>query len=96
MRDYEMVMVLSPEVSEESLAASIEKMTRSITEKGGTITNVQQWGKRKLSYPIKHFKEGNYVLTQFKLDAKRVAEIEASLRISEEVLRHLVVKVETR
>lgn len=92
MRDYELIFVLSPELGEDGMSASIDKLTRSIAEKGGTVTNLQQWGKRKLSYPIKHFKEGNYILTQFKLDPQRLEEVEASLRISEEVLRHLVVR----
>ena len=64
-----------------------------ITEKGGELSLAEPWGKRKLAYPLKHFMEGNYVLTRFKLSSKLTKELEANLHISEEVLRHLLVKL---
>ena len=94
LRDYELVLIISPEVEEEKLNATIDNISQFITRKDGTITDVEQWGKRKLAYPVEHFMEGNYVLTRFKLKPALGKELEANLQISEEVLRHLVVKIE--
>lgn len=94
MRDYELVVIISPEVAEEEIPATIEKIHRFIVERDGSITEVNQWGRRKLAYPIKHFVEGNYVLTQFKMEPRLTAELEKNLEISEEILRHLLVRLE--
>ena len=93
MRDYELVVIISPEVAEEEITATLDKISRFIVERGGSITEVSQWGRRKLAYPIKDFMEGNYVLTHFKMAPGLTADLEASLRISEEVLRHLLVRL---
>jgi small subunit ribosomal protein S6 len=94
LRDYELVVIISPEVVDEAVDSVVDSVSRFITENGGTVSAVEQWGKRKLAYPIKHFMEGSYVLTRFKLRPKLSKQLEASLEISEEVLRHLLVKVE--
>ena len=93
LRDYELVSIVSPEVADEALEAMIGKISQLITKKGGIISNVERWGKRKLAYPIEHFMEGNYVLTEFKLKPALSKELEANLRISEEILRHLLIKL---
>lgn len=93
LRDYELILVFSPEIAEDGLDAAISKVSQFITERGGNIATVDQWGKRKLAYPIKHFMEGSYVLTRFKLQPKLTRELEANLQISEDVLRHLLVKL---
>ena len=90
LHDYELVLVLSPELVDEVLDTTIDNVSRFITEKGGTIAEVERWGKRKLAYPIKHSLEGSYVLIRFNLSPAFTKELEANLRISEEVLRHLV------
>ena len=92
--DYELVLVFSPAVAEEDAEAAIGKVSQFITERGGTSSTVEHWGKRRLAYPIKHFIEGSYVLTRFRLKPKLIRELEASLKISEEVLRHLLLKLE--
>lgn len=92
--DYELVFIISPEVSDESLDTAIGSVSQFITGKGGVISSEERWGKRKLSYPIKRFLEGNYVLTRFKMKPEWSKELEANLRISEDVLRHMLVKVE--
>jgi small subunit ribosomal protein S6 len=93
LRDYELVFIINPEIVEESLDTTIENVNKLITEMGGTISNAEQWGKRKLAYPIEHFIEGSYVLTEFKLKPTLSKELEANLQTSEEILRHLLVKV---
>ena len=93
VEDYELVLIISPEVGDEALDATIDNVVNKfITGSGGTISNVERWGKRKLAYPIKRFMEGSYVLTQFKLKPALCKEFEANLRISEEILRHLLIK----
>ena len=93
LRDYELVVIVSPEV-DGAVDGVTGNVSRFITDNGGAVSAVEPWGKRKLAYPIKHFMEGSYVLTRFKLQPKLSKQLEASLEISEEVLRHLLVKVE--
>ena len=95
LRDYEMVLVISPELAEEELEATIDNVSRLITEKGGAISEIKRWGKRKLAYPINHFIEGNYILANFKSKPEFGKELETELRISEVVLRHLLIKLDS-
>jgi small subunit ribosomal protein S6 len=92
-KEYELVYILNPEVSDEALETSVNNVTRFITGKEGVVDAVDKWGKKKLAYPLKHFQEGNYVLTKFKISPARCKELEANLRISEDVIRHLLIKV---
>jgi len=94
LRDYELVLIVSPEVVEEKFDAIIDNVSQFVTEKGGTISDVEQWGKKRLAYPIEHFMEGSYVLTRFRLEPSLSKELETNLQISEEVLRHLLIKIE--
>jgi small subunit ribosomal protein S6 len=93
LRDYELVVIINPEVADDALDGIIDEISRFVSGKGGAVANVERWGKKKLAYPIKHFLEGNYVLAQLKLKPTLGKELEANLRISENVLRHLLVKV---
>ena len=91
--DYEMVLIFSPEVVEEDFDAAVDKVSQFIVGRGGAISAVEVWGKRRLAYPIKRFVEGSYVLVQFKMRTTLCRELEANLQISEEVLRHLLIRV---
>ena len=93
LRDYELVLIISPEVAEERYDSIIENVNRFITDKGGIISEVDRWGRKKLAYPIKSFVEGSYVLSRFKFKPALSKELEANLRISEDILRHLLIKV---
>jgi len=95
LRDYELVLVISPEVAEEEFEATIANVSRFITGKGGIISDIERWGKRRLAYPVRHFVEGSYVLAKFKLKSAVGKELEANLRISEEVLRHLLIRLDS-
>ena len=94
LRNDEMIIIISPEVPEENIEAVVDKVNKLITDKGGVISEVEQWGKRKLAYPIRRFAEGNYVLVQFTMKPESGRELEAKLRISEETLRHLLIRVD--
>jgi len=90
---YEMVYIISPELDDETLDSKVDGISQFITSREGEVSEVERWGKKKLAYPLKHFLEGNYVLTRFKLSPARCKELEANLKISEEILRHLLIKV---
>lgn len=94
MRDYELVLILDPEMEDEQTSAAIDRVTQYVASHQGEITDVNPWGKRRLSYPIKSRTEGNYIVTRFRIEPSQTAELEATLRLSEEVLRHLLVKTE--
>jgi small subunit ribosomal protein S6 len=94
LREYELVMILDPEMEDEQASATIDRMQQFVTSRGGEVTDVNPWGKRKLSYPIKSRNEGNYIVTHFRIEPSQTTELEATLRLSEEVLRHLLVKTE--
>lgn len=93
LNKYELIIILKPELTEEELTATIENVKKFITGKGGVISDTQPWGKRRLAYPLKHSLEGNYILFKFTMKPGYNRELETSLRISEDVLRHLLVKV---
>jgi small subunit ribosomal protein S6 len=93
VKEYELVYILNPEMSEEALETSTNNITQYIIGREGAVDAVDKWGKKKLAYPIKHFLEGNYILTKFKMSPARCKELEANLGISEDVIRHLLIKV---
>ena len=93
LQDYELVLVVSSEVGEDALETVLKNLSQFITGKGGVISEEERWGKRKLAYPIKRSLEGNYVLTRCKMSPTWAKELDANLNISENVLRHLLLKV---
>lgn len=92
MRDYELTVILSPELLEEEVPSGVERVTELIAQKGGVVSEVDQWGRRRLAYPIGRFMEGNYVLTHIQMEPQSIAELEAGLELSDNVLRYLVVR----
>ncbi len=90
-RDYELVYVVRPDIADDNLDPIVEKISQLVTSRSGTISGVERWGKRKLAYPIKHFNEGSYILTRFKLSPAGAKEIEANLQITEEIIRFLII-----
>jgi small subunit ribosomal protein S6 len=94
VREYELTVVYSPEITEEDFPEAIEKVSQLVSQRGGDIIEVNHWGRRKLAYPIKHFIEGNYVLTRLKIEPSSTKELELILHASEDILRHLLVRLE--
>jgi small subunit ribosomal protein S6 len=92
--DYELVVIINPEVADDAVEPLVNNLSQFITGKGGIITEVTHWGRKKLAYPIKHLLEGTYVLLKFKLDPSANKELENNLRISEKLLRYLLIKVD--
>lgn len=94
LRNYELVFVVRPDVTDDNLGNLVDKVGQLVTSRGGTISGIERWGKRKLAYPIKHYTEGIYILGRFKLKAAASKEIETNLQITEEIIRYLIVKME--
>ncbi|NLG03435.1 MAG: 30S ribosomal protein S6 [Clostridia bacterium] len=94
MNKYELAIVLNAKIEDEERAAAIEKVKTYITRFGGTITNVDEWGKKRLAYEIQKMKEGYYYFIQFDAEATAPVEIENRVRIMENVIRYLCVKQE--
>jgi len=93
MHDYELVAMISPEVDEDGVSKIVDKVTQSINSRGGAVEDMKNWGKRRLTYPVKKFREADYILARFKLMPKSVRELESEVGSFGDILRYLVVKV---
>ena len=94
MRRYELMLVLRPDAPDERTSAIVDRTTRQIAADGGQIVKVAPWGRRRLAYPIERYREGSYHIVVFEAPSTTIAEVERSLLITEEVLRHLTVRQE--
>ncbi|BFH18102.1 30S ribosomal protein S6 [Paenibacillus melissococcoides] len=90
MRKYELMYIIRPDIEQEAVQAAVEKFQGVISNEGGEITKHDVMGKRRLAYEIKKFRDGIYVLVNFTAQPAVVAELERQLKISDEVIRHLV------
>ena len=94
MNKYELAVVVSAKIEDDARTAVIEKVKKTIEKHGGQITNVDDWGKKKLAYEIEKMTEGFYYFIQFDGEPTSPAEIEARMRIMDGVIRYLCVKNE--
>ncbi len=94
MRRYELMLVLRPDAPEDRIQAVLEKTTRQLTDAGGQVVKAAPWGRRRLAYPIDRYREGSYHIIHFDAPAEAIVDLERTLLITEEVLRHLVVRVD--
>ncbi len=92
MNKYELAMVVNAKIEDEAREAVVEKAKGYVTRYGGTITEVEEWGRKRLAYEIQKMHEGYYYFIQFEADASAPAEIERNMRILDNVLRYLVVR----
>ena len=94
MNKYELAVVVSAKIEDDARTETVEKVKALVERFGGQITEVDEWGKRRLAYEIQKMKEGYYYFVRFEADSTVPAEIESRVRISEQVLRYLIVAVE--
>jgi small subunit ribosomal protein S6 len=94
MHDYELVALISPQVGDEDVPKVAERVRTFITDRGGKVAEVKPWGRRRLAYHIGNFQEANYLLFLFSMDPKHARELEESLRLAEDVIRHQLVVAE--
>jgi small subunit ribosomal protein S6 len=88
------MLVIRPDVADDRAQAVIDRTTRAVSGAGGQIVKVSPWGRRRLAYPIDGYREGSYHIVLFDAPSEVVAEMERGLNITEEVMRHMVVKIE--
>ena len=91
MREYEIVYVVRPDLSDEDRAAKIERVHSLIAENSGQLGKVEDWGKRVLAYEIKHYTDGYYGLAEFQLEPDKVKSLADRLNIDEEILRYQII-----
>ena len=91
-RPYEVTFVVRPDIDETAFTGVVDKVKGWITAAGGAVTQANIWGRRRLAYPIKKLTEGQYVLLLADLPTQALAGLERDLRLSEEVLRFLLVR----
>ncbi len=89
-RDYELGIVINPEVGDEQARAIVERVTQTIVNNQGEVVRVNAWGRRRLAYPIERHRDGLYFFFDLILDPQSIVEIERTLRVNEEVVRHLL------
>jgi small subunit ribosomal protein S6 len=94
MRRYELMLVLRPDTADERVQQILDRTTRGIAESDGLIVKVSPWGRRRLAYPISGYREGSYFIVVFDAPSGAIDDLEHSLNITEEVMRHLVTRIE--
>ena len=92
MNKYELALVVNAKIEDEARTATVDKVKGIIEKFGGTITNVDEWGKKRLAYEIQKMREGFYYFIQFDSDANCPSEVEQRIRIMEEVIRFLCIR----
>jgi len=91
MREYELMYIVRPNVADEELTSATDRVDTMIGNLGGSVSENNPWGKRRLAYPIDKYEEGYYFVTKLQLDTTRTRDLEAQLRISDDVIRHILV-----
>ena len=94
MNKYELAVVVNAKIEDDDRVATVEKVKEYITKFGGTITNVDEWGKKRLAYDIQKMREGFYYFIQFDANADVPAQLEENVRIMDNVLRFLCVRAD--
>ncbi|MBV9172166.1 MAG: 30S ribosomal protein S6 [Chloroflexi bacterium] len=88
MRDYELMVVLDPNLEDSAVEALNTRIQTLVSQRGGSVESVDSWGRRRLAYPIGRYRDGIYVLTRMHLPPNTAAEIDRALNLTESVIRH--------
>jgi small subunit ribosomal protein S6 len=91
MRAYELLYFINPVLDEEDRLATLKRIDTTIVSQGGTIDNIEEWGKRKLAFEVDKLTEGDYILVDFHAEPTGIAEIDRVLRITDAVKRFMIV-----
>ena len=94
MRDYELMIVFDPNLEDAATEAVTGRISGLVSQRGGNVVSTEAWGRRRLAYPIGRHRDGTYVLMRFQVDPAAVVDVERMLKLSEAVIRHLVVRNE--
>ncbi len=96
VRNYEIMFIVEPTLSDEEITATQERLSELIRRQGGEVKKIAPWERRRLAYEIKGRRDGIYILAEVRADPAVVKEIERQLQVSEAVLRHLVVRLDEK
>lgn len=96
MNKYESIYVIRPTVEEEGIKALVERFSNLIQQEGGQVENIDEWGKRRLAYPIDDLKEGYYVLMNFSADSDVPQELERNYKITDSIIRFLTIRLDEK
>ncbi len=92
MRDYELAFIIGPNVDAEGVTGVVEQVSQYVKTIDGSVASVDVWGRKTLAYPINNHREGTYVLFEAKMLPASLGELERNLKLSEEIIRYLLVK----
>ncbi len=93
MRVYETMIIFDPDVEEQSVSTALDRYKGILTERGATVRNVDEWGRRRLAYEIRHKLEGNYVVLTADAEPAAVDELDRVLSLADEVIRHKTIRL---
>jgi small subunit ribosomal protein S6 len=94
VREYELMVVLDPNLDDAAIDALNTRIQNLVTQRGGSVESVESWGRKRLAYPIGRYRDGVYILSRFQLPPNAATEIERALKLNESVIRHLLVRAE--
>lgn len=94
MREYELMVVLDPNLDETAVEALNNRVAGLVTQRGGSVESVDLWGRKRLAYPIGRYRDGIYILSRLQLPPNAAVDIERALKLTESVMRHLLVRAE--
>ncbi len=94
LRNYETMYIIKPQLEEEAIDAVVKKFDDHIVKNGGVVEKIEKKGKKRLAYEVKDHRDGFYVLMNFQLDPGQITELDRAFKLSDEVIRHIVVRNE--
>jgi small subunit ribosomal protein S6 len=95
MRDYELAFIVEPNIDDEGVTGVVDKVSQFVQTIDGSVASVDVWGRKTLAYPINNHREGTYVLLQTKISPASLDDLERNLKLSEEIIRYLLIKAES-
>lgn len=94
MRNYELMSIFRPDLEDQALQDAVAKLGGLVTTRGGEVGTSDIWGRRRLAYPIKDFRDGIYNVSQLKLDPKDADDLERSLQLNDQIIRYLLIRLD--
>jgi small subunit ribosomal protein S6 len=94
LHDYEMMLILPPDLDDEGSTTATERIRGYVTSRGGDVRSLELWGRRRLAFPLRKYHEGVYHIARFSLAPEQAVDLDRSLRLNEQVLRHLIVRTD--
>ncbi len=94
MRNYELMVVLTPDLDDQGVEETTERVRTLVTARGGEVTDLQPWGRRRLAYPVSRFRDGFYAVAKLKLEPTAAEPLDRALKLNDAVIRHLLVRLD--